>query len=234
MSKGIAKSHVTLETYQRPFRFQRRFRESPSRPNLDGGWGVPSPAWCKEQESQSHGRCELNGSPENLKINGIFRDPQWWDPLMVSFPYYSHTIPISLGILMGVVWEAYHKGFPLLGVPGITLDKDIQYQYLWTYCWWYFNPIQKLGSMTWDKLPVSTTVCRCFFPPPTTVLAMIRFVCQLENPVQNQIEASPPKKRANPFADILPPATWLALKGFHDHFPKNLKPWYHTPQKKLK
>ena len=28
---------------------------------------------------------------------------QYWDPLMVSFPYYSHTI--SLGILMGVVWE---------------------------------------------------------------------------------------------------------------------------------
>ena len=31
---------------------------------------------------------------------------------MVSFPYYSHTIPISLGILMGIVWEAYHKGVP--------------------------------------------------------------------------------------------------------------------------
>ncbi len=24
----------------------------------------------------------------------------------------SHTIPISLGILMGIVWEAYHKGVP--------------------------------------------------------------------------------------------------------------------------
>ena len=31
---------------------------------------------------------------------------------MVSFPYYSHTIPISLGILIGIVWEAYHKGVP--------------------------------------------------------------------------------------------------------------------------
>ena len=29
----------------------------------------------------------------------------------------THTIPISLGILMGIVWEAYHKGVPLLGVP---------------------------------------------------------------------------------------------------------------------
>ncbi len=25
---------------------------------------------------------------------------------------------------MGIVWEAYHKGVPLLGVPGITLDMD--------------------------------------------------------------------------------------------------------------
>ena len=34
---------------------------------------------------------------------------------MVSFPYEN---PISLGILMGVVWEeTYHKGVPLLGVP---------------------------------------------------------------------------------------------------------------------
>ncbi len=41
-------------------------------------------------------------------------------PKMVSG---THTIPISLGILMGIVWEAYHKGVPLLGVPGITLDK---------------------------------------------------------------------------------------------------------------
>ena len=24
---------------------------------------------------------------------------------------------------MGIVWEAYHKGVPLLGVPGITLEK---------------------------------------------------------------------------------------------------------------
>ena len=25
---------------------------------------------------------------------------------------------------MGIVWEAYHKGVPLLGVPGITLDEN--------------------------------------------------------------------------------------------------------------
>ena len=26
---------------------------------------------------------------------------------------------------MGMVWEAYHKGVPLLGVPGITLEKGL-------------------------------------------------------------------------------------------------------------
>ena len=44
---------------------------------------------------------------------------------MVSFPYYSHTTPIRIPKDMGIVWEAYHKGVPLLGVPGITLDFDL-------------------------------------------------------------------------------------------------------------
>ena len=37
-------------------------------------------------------------------------------------PYYSHIFRDSYGNGMGIVWEAYHKGVPLLGVPGITLD----------------------------------------------------------------------------------------------------------------
>ena len=40
---------------------------------------------------------------------------------MVSFPYYSHIFRDSYGNGMGIVWEAYHKQVPLLGVPGITL-----------------------------------------------------------------------------------------------------------------
>ena len=43
---------------------------------------------------------------------------------MVSFPYYSHTIPISLGILMGVVWESYGKGLPILGFPENSIDDN--------------------------------------------------------------------------------------------------------------
>ena len=37
-------------------------------------------------------------------------------------PYYSHTTPIRIPKDMGIVWEAYHKGVPLLGVTGIILD----------------------------------------------------------------------------------------------------------------
>ncbi len=29
----------------------------------------------------------------------------------------THTIPIRFPEDMGIVWEAYHKGVPLLGVP---------------------------------------------------------------------------------------------------------------------
>ena len=38
-------------------------------------------------------------------------------------PYYSRTTPIRIPKDMGIVWEAYHKGVPLLGVPGMTLGS---------------------------------------------------------------------------------------------------------------
>ena len=43
-------------------------------------------------------------------------------PASHTIPYYSHTTPIRIPKDMGIVWEAYHKGVPLVGVPGITLD----------------------------------------------------------------------------------------------------------------
>ena len=36
---------------------------------------------------------------------------------MGSFPYYSHTTPIRIPKGMGMVWEAYHKGGPIVGGP---------------------------------------------------------------------------------------------------------------------
>ena len=36
----------------------------------------------------------------------------------------THTIPIRIPKDMGMVWEASHKGVPLLRVPGITLEQD--------------------------------------------------------------------------------------------------------------
>ena len=57
------------------------------------------------------------------EIKGDSRDPQQWDPLMGSFPYYSHSTPIRIPKDMGMVWEAYHKGVPLLGVPENSLNE---------------------------------------------------------------------------------------------------------------
>ena len=44
---------------------------------------------------------------------------------MVSFPYYSHTTPIRIPKDMGIEWETYHKGVPLLGVPENTLEFEV-------------------------------------------------------------------------------------------------------------
>ena len=41
---------------------------------------------------------------------------------MVSFPYHSHIFRDSYGSGMGIVWEAYHKAVPLLGVPENPID----------------------------------------------------------------------------------------------------------------
>ena len=49
---------------------------------------------------------------------------------MGSFPYYSHTIPIRIPKDMGIVWEAYHKQVPLLGVPENPIDT---YIYIYSY-----------------------------------------------------------------------------------------------------
>ena len=47
--------------------------------------------------------------------------------LPILFPYHSHIFGDSYGSGMGIVWEAYHKGVPLLGVPGISLDGMFTY-----------------------------------------------------------------------------------------------------------
>ena len=43
--------------------------------------------------------------------------------LPILFPYHSHTIPIRIPKEMGIVWEAYHKQVPLLGVPENPIDS---------------------------------------------------------------------------------------------------------------
>ena len=43
---------------------------------------------------------------------------------MVSFPYHSHIFRDSYGSGMGIVWEAYHKGVPSLGLPENPIDSS--------------------------------------------------------------------------------------------------------------
>ena len=43
---------------------------------------------------------------------------------MVIFPYYSHIFRDSYGSGMGIVWEAYHKEVPLLGVPENPIESN--------------------------------------------------------------------------------------------------------------
>ena len=38
-------------------------------------------------------------------------------------PYHSHIFRDSYGSGMGIVWEAYHKGVPSLGVPENPTDS---------------------------------------------------------------------------------------------------------------
>ena len=52
-------------------------------------------------------------------------------PKDMGLPYsklpmlFLNPTPIRIPKDMGIVWEAYHKGVPLLGVPGITLDTTM-------------------------------------------------------------------------------------------------------------
>ena len=52
------------------------------------------------------------GTPENGKLD----------------PYHSHIFKDSCGSGMGIVWEAYHKGVPLLGVPENPIDIYLDVQ----------------------------------------------------------------------------------------------------------
>ena len=69
----------------------------------------------KKKETTSLGSISLKlfFSKKNTRIQGLFNlHPGRTTWKNNSFKGDSHTIPISLGILIGIVWEAYHKGVP--------------------------------------------------------------------------------------------------------------------------
>ena len=45
-------------------------------------------------------------------------------PPYAKFPYYSHIFRDSYRSGMGIVWEAYNKGVPLLGVPENPIENE--------------------------------------------------------------------------------------------------------------
>ena len=122
---------------------------------------------------------------------------------MVSFPYYSHIFRDSYGIGMGIVWEAYHKGVPLLEVPGITLDQTVEQlhglsittwsgAHRWPYvfldfgyfvprftmflCFFSPQPLRRPFSCHWNSLKTSSTRCRIsagLFPRNTWVTSQV-------------------------------------------------------------
>ena len=68
----------------------------------------------------------LNGLSKGSQLNsvGFSGTPKdMGPPYGKRDPYYSHTTPIRIPKDMGMVWKAYHKGVPLLGVRAITLDR---------------------------------------------------------------------------------------------------------------
>ena len=68
---------------------------------------------------------------------------------MAGFPYYSHLFRDSYGSDMGIVWETYHKGVPILGVPGITLDSSTD-----AVCFWKVldsNREESKGGFCWGE-----------------------------------------------------------------------------------
>ena len=80
----------------------------------------PGPALDSEWIGELNAGCEatdpLEISPEKV-CPGFWPGTPWWDMENVWAPYYS-LIPCSKFLkIMGIVWV------PLLGVPGITLQK---------------------------------------------------------------------------------------------------------------
>ena len=53
--------------------------------------------------------------------------------LPILFPYHSHIFRDFYGSGMGIVWEAYHKGVPLLGVPENPIDYACQHGFIYAH-----------------------------------------------------------------------------------------------------
>ncbi len=97
------------------------------------------------------------------------------------FPYYSHTIPIRIPWSMGMIWEAYGKGVPLLRVPGkipnvvhvskiIDLDSDLS------------KPPRNKMVCTLKPTKLRVTQYPIQFPQMDEIISVYRWVYHIPTP----------------------------------------------------
>ena len=160
-------------------------------------------------------------------VSGIFRDPQKWDLFMVSFPYYSHTTPIRVPKDMGIVWETYHKGVPLLGVPENPTDNwgcgayrphgtqshwglEVWFRWLFVLIGWLLGSFRRSGFQGCNCNHLKAFACKSWqIDIMTNKISKISNVYFLQNP---------PKKTCHPefgshpclLTSFLPPMTSAA------------------------
>jgi len=84
-------------------------------PNRQVTQNIDDPLNGKKKSSKKNGNLGHLGTFQS-KNQGYFEGP----PRM---GYYTHVFRDSYGSGMGIVWETYHKGVPLLGVPENLTEK---------------------------------------------------------------------------------------------------------------
>ena len=70
---------------------------------------------------------------------------------MVSFPYRSHIFRDSYGSGMGIVWEAYQKRVPLLGILENPIDLKLENKFPLKKAWFRSEDHLKFECVTSPK-----------------------------------------------------------------------------------
>ncbi len=142
-------------------------------------------------------------------------------PIVIpAFPYYSHKNPIRIPWSMGMVWEAYGKWVPLLGVPGISFEmrwseKNSKNQSPWNIPWWQPPKIHihiiyqiwkdfRIINRWWKGSGVrSRKVCWSFLRGDQSYVHYLLFAHQVKNLLFVEFAKKYPQTYLNP-SDLKP------------------------------